>query len=308
MRSVLATPAADGLFEMFQELVAMKCVEENPTFSIVFKKGKANQNRLPLGHVLSTLREIEAMIREVGQRVQQENGAETADGDFGIELLANKDGIAFKKGSVAAEAVLTRDVKNGMEAIGRIMDITDSVEKKAVRAVDQNGEAVFRRLTAISKYQEKDKTELHLGLDVKRKPVKQTVLSQKGIHVLREMGKAELEVEAITLYGKLKRLTDFSVEDEPKYFWGELREDSGAEWRVRFHISDLGRVQKLFTRQVIVAGNATYFKTKNPRVDARDITEEKPRNYLAAFDKFRKEYRDVFGDVEPSELLKDARG
>ena len=40
-----------------------KRIDENPTFSIVFKKGKANQNRLPLGHVLSTLREIEAMIR-----------------------------------------------------------------------------------------------------------------------------------------------------------------------------------------------------------------------------------------------------
>lgn len=284
-----------------------KRIEENPTFSIVFKKGKANQNRLPLGHVLSTLREIEAMIREVGQRVQQANGTEAPDGDFGIELLANKDGIAFKKGSVAAEAVLTRDVKNGLETIGKIMDLTDSVEKKAVQSIDQNGESVFRRLTTISKYQEKDRTELHLGLDVKQKPVKQTVLSQKGIHVLREMGKAELEVEAITLYGKLKKLADFSVDDEAKFFWGELREDNGAEWRVRFHISDLGRVQKLFTRQVIIAGNATYFKTKNPRVDARDISEEKLRNYLAAFDKFRKEYRDIFGDAEPSEILSDAR-
>lgn len=286
----------------------MKSIDQNPTFSIVFKKGKANQNRLPLGHVLSTLREIEGMIREVGQRVQQENGAVEADGDFGIELLANKDGIAFKKGSVVAEAVLTRDLKNGLETIGKIMDLTDSVEKKALRAVDQNGEAVLRRLTTISKYQEKDKTELHLGLDVEQKHVKQTVLSQKGIHVLRELGKAELEVEAITLYGKLKKLADFSVEDEPKYFWGELREDSGSEWRVRFHISDLSRVQKLFTRQVVIAGNATYFKTKNPRVDARDIAEEKPRNYLAAFDNFRKGYREVFGDMDPADLIKDARG
>src|SRR6185437_7159949 len=98
---VLVTPSADILAEVYQESDAMKKrIEENPTFSIVFKKGKANQNRLPLGHVLSTLREIEAMIREVGQRVQQANGTEAPDGDFGIELLANKDGVAFKKGSV----------------------------------------------------------------------------------------------------------------------------------------------------------------------------------------------------------------
>jgi hypothetical protein len=309
MRLVLATPSTDGLLEVYQEPVPMKKrITDNPTFSIVFKKGKARQNRLPISHVLSTLREIDALIREVGQRVQAANGAESTDGDFGIELLASGEGIAFHKGSVAAEAVLTRDLTNGIETIGKIMDLTDSVERKAVKSVDQNGEAVLRRLTVISKYQERDKTELHFNLDVRQIPVKQAILSQKGLHVLRELGKAELEVEAITLYGKLKRLTDFSMDDEAKHFWGELREDSGAEWRIRFHISDLEKVQKLFTKQVVIAGNATYFKTKNPRVDAHDIALEKPRNYLAAFDRFRKEYKDVFGDTEPFDLLNDARG
>jgi hypothetical protein len=282
-------------------------IDLQPKFSIVFKKGKANQNRLPLGHVLSTLREVEAMIREVGQRIQQANGVQDADGDFGIELLANKEGIAFKKGSVAAEAVLTRDIKNGVETIGKIIDLTDSVERKEVRSVDQNGESVFRRLAKISAYQEKDKTELQFQLDVKQE-TKCSVLSQKGLRVLREMGKAELEVEAITIYGKLKRLTDFSPDDEGQFFWGELLEDSGAEWRVRFSIDHLKKVRNLFTRQVVIDGDATYFKTKSPRVDARNISEEEPRNYLAAFDKFRKGYREVFGDVEPSELLDDTRG
>jgi hypothetical protein len=286
----------------------IKRLSPNPIFSIVFKKGLANKHRLPLAHVIATLREIETMIREVGMRVQVANGMETPDGDFGIELLATADGIAFKKGSVLAEAVITRDIRNGVEALGKIIEVTDSVEKKTVRSVDPYGEAVIRRLARISSYQEQDKTELQFQLDVKKQEIRSSILSQKGRDVLRELGKAELEVEAITLYGKLKKLADFSVDEEGKYFWGELREDNGNDWRVRFHITDLLKVQRLFTKQVVVSGNATYFKTKNPRVDAREIGEEKPRDYVAAFDRFRKEYREVFGDAEPEELLNDARG
>jgi hypothetical protein len=286
----------------------IKRISPNPIFSIVFKRGLANRNRLPLAHVIATLREIEAMIREVGQRVQTANGVESADGDFGIELLATADGIAFKKGSVLAEAVITRDIRNGVETLGKIIDVTDSVEKKTVRSVDQYEEPVLRRLSKISGYQERDKTELQFRLDVKKQEIRHSNLSQKGIDVLRELGKAELEVEAVTLYGKLKKLADFSNDEEGRGFWGTLREDNGDEWRVRFHIADLHKVQRLFTKQVIVTGTATYFKTKSPRVDARDIDEEKPRNYVAAFDTFRKNYRDVFGDAEPEELLSDARG
>jgi hypothetical protein len=70
------------------------------TFSVVFKKGMALKNRLPLSHVISTLRELDYMIREVGRKVQQENGRQEPDGDFGIELLAGATGLAFHKGSL----------------------------------------------------------------------------------------------------------------------------------------------------------------------------------------------------------------
>jgi hypothetical protein len=282
--------------------------DQNPIFSIVFKRGMANRHRLPLAHVIATLREVEVMIREVGQKIQRVNGVENADGDFGIVLLANADGLVFKKGSLYADSALTRDIDNGVETLAKIINITDSVEKKDVRSVDQFGESVLRRLTNISSYQEKDKTELQFRLNVRKEQPQQSSFSSKGIEVLREMGKAELQVEAVTLDGMLQRLMYFSADEEGHYFWGGLREDNGNDWRVRFPISDLQRVQKLFTKQVIITGNATHFKTKSPRIDSCDITEEKPRDYLAAFDRFRSEYSNVFGDEEPEKLLEEMRG
>lgn len=98
-------------------------------FSIVFKDGVANQNRLPLSHVLATLQELDQMVKEVGRRIQRDNGVENPDGDFGIELLAGATGIAFRKGSVKASAAITRDVENGLRAVQSVIGTTALVEE-----------------------------------------------------------------------------------------------------------------------------------------------------------------------------------
>ena len=114
-------------------------VNTNPVFSIVFSKGTADKHRLPLAHVLETLTEIAKMIREVGIQVQRANGVENPDGDFGIELLAGETGGAFYASSVKAQAAVTRDVKNGLETITRIFNVTNTVEKKQGHSVDGFG-------------------------------------------------------------------------------------------------------------------------------------------------------------------------
>jgi hypothetical protein len=280
----------------------------NPVFSIVFSKGTADQHRLPLAHVLETLGEIAKMIREVGIQVQRANGAEHPDGDFGIELLAGETGGAFFASSVKAQAAVTRDVKNGLETINRIFQVTDTIEKKVVRSVDNFGEPVLRRLALVGKIQEKDSTELRMELVSGSRKPKETRFSAVGAAALREMTKAELAIESLTLYGKLQRLTDSSEEDEGDHFWGQIREDNGKVWRVRFNNADLQNVQRLFTKQVMVSGNAAYFKTRSPRLDAAEIGEEKPRDYMAALARLQRNYGKVFGGESSQAVLDDLRG
>src|SRR5579872_3050863 len=133
-------------------------------FSIVFRDGIANQNRLPLSHVLDTLRELDQMVKEVGRKIQRDNGVENPDGDFGIELLAGSTGIAFRRGSVKASAAITRDVENGVRTVQTVIGTTALVEKRDVASVDEYGEPVFRRLSKIVPIQEQDGTKLRLQL------------------------------------------------------------------------------------------------------------------------------------------------
>jgi hypothetical protein len=276
-------------------------------FSVVFTKGMAAKNRLPLNHVISTLREIDYMIREVGRKVQQENGAQEPDGDFGIELLAGATGLAFHKGSVKTAAILTKDVRNGTETLTRIIQTTNVIERRRAVSVDEFGAPVVRRLATISTYQEKNRTELQLTLRQGRVTEKAS-FSERGVSTIREMETAQFAVESVTLYGKLRKLTDISRVEDQDDIWGELVEDSGDKWRIKFHPTDFDKARKLFTKQVIVFGDASYFKTKFPRIDVKDIAEEKKRDYVAAFDKFSREYETVFGNRDPKHILKDIRG
>jgi hypothetical protein len=277
------------------------------TFSVVFKKGMAKRNRLPLTHVIATLRELDFMIREVGRKVQQERGRQEPDGDFGVELLAGAVGLAFHKGSVKATAAMTKDVRNGFEALTRIVKTTDIIEKKQNVAVDEFGAPVVRGLARISAYQEKNHTQLQLQIRQGR-VTERALFSEKGVGMIRELNAAEFAIDSVTLYGKLRKLTDQSRVEDQDDIWGELLEDNGDKWRIKFHPVDFDKARKLFTKQVIVFGDASYFKTKLPRIDVKDITEEKKRDYVAAFDRFSQEYERILGDRDAKKILADIRG
>jgi hypothetical protein len=281
---------------------------DSAIFSIVFKNGKANQHRLPLSHVIATLQELEFMVREVGRKIQRDNGVENPDGDFGIELLAGSTGIAFKKGSIKTQAALTRDIRNGIRTLSSVIGTTAQVEKKAVSSADEYGEPVYRRLSRISPMQEQDGTELGLQLVQKGRITEAAKFSERGVQVLKELSSMEFAVEAVTLYGKLRKLTDLSRVEGQDDIWGELIEDNGERWRIKFHPSDYDKARKNFTKQVIIVGNASYFKTMLPRVDVKEIREEEKRDYVAAFDRFSKEYGEIFGNRGTQKILTDIRG
>src|ERR1700752_968955 len=269
------------------------------SLSIGLKKGVATRNRIPLDHMIATLRGIQNMIREV------------ATGDFGIELVAGKEGIAFRKGSLYTAAEPTKNIERAIQTFQTIINTTDLLQKKTAKqplAVSDYGEEVLRRLPKIAEIQEQDKTELHLTVTEGRKTLSTSTFGARGLATLRSLESAEFQVEAVTLYGKLRELRDMGTgERETSHFWGELLEDNGHYWRVLFRNSDQEKVQSLFRKQVWIAGDATYYKTKAPRLEAREIDSEPLPDYLTAFDQFSAAFADVFADTEPDEIIADIK-
>jgi hypothetical protein len=277
-------------------------------FAVVFKKGLAEKNRLPLNHVIATLRELDSMIREVGRTVQREAGREIPDGDFGVELLAGFTGLAFQKGSIKAQAAITRDVPNGTKAVTHIIQTTDIIEKKRVLSIDEYRAPIVRGLASISNIQRKDKTELRIQLAEHGRVVERAKFSDRGVRAIQGMEETEFSIEALTLYGKLRVLSDRSLGEKEDDIWGLLIEDNGNKWRIKFAPNDLATAQRLFTKQVVAFGDAKYFKTKYPRLDVKSIKEDMERDYTAGADRFSKEYENIFRDQDPDQILKDIRG
>ena len=287
----------------------MAKLSEPAVFTIVFTKGQAARNRLAMSHVITVLRELDFMIRDVGARLQRAKGMENPTGDFGIELLTGETGIAFLKGSVKAKAVPTRDIEIAVEAFEHVINTANRMEKKGPGSVDENDVPIVRRFANITKVQERDYTELHLEVKRPGKQAKKGVFSDAAMQAVKKMATSDFRIEGLTLYGKLKALTDRSrVEEDDDDIWGELVEDNGTVWRIKFKPADLEKAKTLFTRQVVAVGHASYFKSNSPRLDVDDIKLDTPLGYLEAFNSFSSSYEEIFGDQEPQDIMRDIRG
>lgn len=280
------------------------------SFSIALKKGIATRNRIPLDHMIATLRGIQNMIREVGRKIQRDAGEEPT-GDFGIDLVAGKTGVIFRKGSLYTATEPTKNIERAIQTLQTIVNTTDVLQKKTAKqplAVSDYGEEVLRRLPKIAEIQEQDKTELHLTVTEGRRILSSSTFGARGLATLKSLESAEFKVEAVTLYGKLRELRDMSTSERgSSHFWGELLEDNGHYWRILFRNSDQEKVKSLFREQVWIAGDATYYKTQAPRLEAKDINGEPLPDYLTAFDQFSAAFADIFADAEPDEIIADVK-
>jgi len=283
---------------------------DTPEFTITLSKGLANRHRLPWDHVMKVLREFKAMLEDVGRTIQRENGVQNPTGDFGIQLLATAKGKVFRRGSIDTTAALTMDVANGLLAVNAIINTANAVEKKKQVPLDDDKTVrIVRGLTKISEVQQLDHTDFAVKLVGPNIPKKVAKITEAGVQKLQAADAEVLHVDGVTVYGKLLELRDRSQTDEMgECIWGELRSDSGDVWRVQFKRKDAAAVIPLFTKQVMVYGDAMYFKTRSPRLNADTFKEDARRNYLAAFDELEGADKELYGNENLDDLISESRG
>lgn len=282
---------------------------DSAVFTIVFRKGLAERNRLPLEHVIRTLQELDELIKEVGRQVQRERGKENPTGDFGVELLAGRTGLVFQKGSLKASAAVTQDLDSAEIAVTRVMDTANLLQRKQPASIDPSGAPIIRRFARLIGAQRKDRTELRLEWKKPGQRLKAAKFGEAAIQTIESISAAEMTIEGLTLYGKLRELKDRTIEpdDEGKGFWGELLTDAGEHWRILFANAALEKVLPLFRKQVVVTGDAKYFRAYNPRLNAHNIEKDIDRDYVAAFDKYEGSDAKDFGNADVEELLRELR-
>lgn len=301
---MLATPIADVLPKVYQEDDDMP-TQDDAIFTLVFHKGLAERNRLPIEQVIKTLQEFQEMIREVGKLVQRKNGVENPTGDFGIELLASPNGLVFRKGSLKANAALTRDLMNAKETLHLVVDNVRDFKRKPVIRVEEERATIARRMFRIGELQREAKTELTVQVKTKDARQQTATLDEQTIVNLEALTAPLMKIGGITLFGRLRQLRDQSKEEDGgKHFWGELTTESGEIWRLRFPESEISAVLPLFRKRVSVLGNATYFGAKHPRLDVINIGSDEERDYLAAFESFRQFGQEIFGENADADELK----
>ncbi|MGO9095739.1 MAG: hypothetical protein ACLQGV_10995 [Bryobacteraceae bacterium] len=286
---------------------------EDPILTVKLQKGLADRKRLPLGHVLAVLDELRQLITAIGKEMQRDSGVLHPTGDFGLELVANLEDAVFQPSSVRADIAVTQDVRIGVLATQQVVKtvgLLDNDDFPGLRTGETIDPRIIRHLNRIAKIQKSDRTELHLAFQLPdyERPMAAR-FGQAGMSAVRSLLAAAFTVEGATLYGKLYELSDHdpSDEDQAGRFWGELRRENGDVWRLEFRSGDVGQVAPMFRKQVVVTGNAVYFRVFTPKLVVEQIALDRDRDYVAAFDELFGTDRELYR-TDLDTLLRQMRG
>lgn len=279
----------------------------DPIITVKLRKGLADRQRLPLGHVLSVLEEFRQMMANVGRRIQRERGVTAPSSDFVLEILADSDGAYMNKGSLWSSLAITNNAETGILAAQEVihtlnrLEADDGIPDPTV-GFDKD---LIRRVARVARIQRADRLELEVSVEGPgfSKPLVAT-FGAAGIASIRALQTPTFEIEGMSLFGKLIELLDRDPsDDEKKGFWGELRKETGETWRIQFRPSDIDLVTPLFRKQVVITGDAVYSRIATPKLIAKTIAADAERDYETAFDELFGCYRGAFSP----QLLKSFR-
>jgi hypothetical protein len=283
---------------------------DDPIITVRLSKGLADRHRLSLADVLSVLDELRQMIAEAGRRIQRERGATVPSGDFGLEVIAAGDASIFRKGSVEMPIAITANIQIGLLATEEVIRTFGVLESEhgvpePDRTLDQ---ALLRRISRVARVQRRDRMELQVQIN--RPGVSQPLsatFGTAGMETLRALQVPTLQVEGISLYGKLVQLVDYDpFDEEQKGFWGELILSDMERWRVQFKPSDVETATSLFRKQVHITGRAVHYRVAAPKIVVQSIVADTDRDYEAAFDELFGSYKKIF-NADLKTLIEQAR-
>ncbi len=293
--------------------MAKRTTFEDPVFTIKHQRGLADRHRLPLGHVLSVLSEVRQMFTAAGKELQRFHGHKNPDGDFGLELIAGKSGMVFRKGSMTTNMAITIDKANGIRAAHLVLDTVEGLSKGKLIPGPRNGTAtqVVRRLNNIAKIHKTDKIVTQFSLKTPNNSyVKKAVFDESAVAYANTITEEEFIEESITVFGKLIELQDRDFEDEGgKGIFGELRHDTGEAWRIQFPESfDKSSISGAFGQQVALTGTVSYYRVARPKLVAEHLDIDPDRDYEVEFDELFGCDRELYGSADLETLLQEIRG
>ena len=167
-----------------------------------------------------------------------------------------------------------------------MIETINTLNGPQLRPSEELDPRVLSRLNNTGKILEIDKTALQLHLQVPRNrdPAKllKATFDQHSVHLVTQYQESTLQIEDVTLWGRLRGLFDRSTDlQEGKYFTGELLLDSGDVWRVRFDPSDKRKARELWSTPIYLTGRALYYRAASPKIIVSEFGPDEPRDYVA---------------------------
>ena len=163
------------------------------------------------------------VIREVGRKIQRDAGRTSLTGDFGIDLVAGKAGVAFPQRKPGHSHRSNKETPNwAIQTFQTIVIYGESLTKEHWKATF-GGQRRRRQkyqdaLPKIAEIQEKDKIELHLAVREGRQTPGRSVSGTRGLETLKSLESVEFRVGSRDTLREAARIERHESERKGKRF------------------------------------------------------------------------------------------
>jgi hypothetical protein len=277
-----------------------------PKLKVSLRGGRAEQNRAHVEDLILLLQEFQAVVLEFGR---QRAGSDVPDAVIRSSCRLDLVGLTF--GSVAPELELANFTEQEPNPLGmgaledacRVFSLLSAVDAvrgplvppSVVDHIDRIGGLLDRG------YEKVETTYLADGRSLVG------VLDQEFRARFLADEATTLAVEGVSVRGFLFGLEDRPSDREKRFFSGELMDEAGKAWSIRFNVQLADEARSLWRKSVELVGRARYSKMRRPVLYVEHGQMLAAGAWKEALTRHRGNWRRLYQGMSMDDILRDLR-
>lgn len=277
-----------------------------PTIRISLKGGRAAQNRAPVEDLIVLLHELQALTVDIGKQL--------SGGDVPEEVITKScalDIVGLSYGSLTPVLELAYFTESDPNPIGRraveevcrafsVLRDPDAypvthLTSTAVEHIDRMARLLDRGYEAIESTCEYDDVRVTGTIDAELRAA--LIADQVG----------GVTVDGVTVRGILYGLQDRPREREKEFFKGELSDEAGQAWAVRFPRESVDLARQFWRTRVELTGQARYTRVRRPVLFVSGGKAVHPEDWQTVLRQQRGAWRELFAGEPFDRIVDDLR-
>lgn len=276
-----------------------------PKLRIALTGGRAEQNRAPVDDLVLLLQEVQALVLAFGR---QRAGAEVPEAIVRSSCQLEVVGLSF--GSIAPELELAYFVDQepnaiGLSALEDTCRVFSALRTETVPALSL-APSVVDHIERVTELLDRGYSRIETTFNYNGQHLTGVVDHELRAYLVADEASA-LAVEDVSVRGLLFGLKDRPSERQKHFFSGDLLDEAGQTWGVRFRLAFADEARGLWRKPVELTGTARYSKIRRPVLFVERAAIAPETSWQAILSRVQGSWRGLYEGMSLDDILRELR-